>query len=183
MFDRLFFEADLPKDKLPEEIRNQDMSELEFQTSDLSREMDTWSVSTAGELFLHETEKNIVKNAGSAEGFFIEEKPQGIKKVEETKSVRFYRVFETKELDYWVSFDALFHKGSLLLVDINEVKEIDKEEREEACARAKEFVEFQIERQNRKTYFLLKPLKLAIGLCLVALHWLGRNLSQAHSKL
>ena len=183
MFDRLFFEADLPKDKLPKEIRDQDMSELEFQTSDLNRQMDTWSVSTAGELFLHEVEKNFVKSAESAEGFFIEEKPQGIKKIEETKSICFYRVFETEEKDYWISFDALFHKGTLLLVDVKEINEINKEEREEAQARAKEFVENRIEEQKRKTYFLFKPFKLIIGLCLIALHWLGRNLSQIHSKL
>ena len=37
MFDRIYFEADLPLDKLPEEIRDQDISELEFQKSEKSR--------------------------------------------------------------------------------------------------------------------------------------------------
>ena len=48
MFDRIYFEADLPLDKLPEEIRDQDISELEFQTSDLGNCTDTWSVSSRG---------------------------------------------------------------------------------------------------------------------------------------
>ena len=63
MFDRLFFEAELPKADLPEEIRDQDMSELEFQTSDLNQEMDVWSVSTAGELFNHQAENNVVESS------------------------------------------------------------------------------------------------------------------------
>ena len=183
MFDRLYFEADLPREELPEEIKSQDMSELEFQTHDLNKEMDTWSVSTAGELFLHEVEQNITKNDSSAQGFIVEETPLGIKKVEETKSVHFYRIFEGEEKDYWVSFDALFHKGKLLLVEVNEVNTVDKQERAEAKARANEFMKGFQEQQTRKTPLLLKPIKLIFGLCLVALHWTGKNLSQLHSKL
>ena len=160
MFDRLYFEADLPREELPEEIKSQDMSELEFQTHDLNKEMDTWSVSTAGELFLHEVEQNITKNDSSAQGFIVEETPLGIKKVEETKSVHFYRIFE-----------------------VNEVNTVDKQERAEAKARANEFMKGFQEQQTRKTPLLLKPIKLIFGLCLVVLHWTGKNLSQLHSKL
>jgi len=183
MFDRLFFEAELPTDNLPEEIKDQDMSELEFQTHDLYKEMDTWSVSTAGELFLHEVEQNIVNGKDSSEGFILEEKPLGIKKVEETKSVHFYRVFECKDLDYWVSFDALFHKGKLVLVELNEINEIDKEQRKEAKIKADKFMESYKERQERKTHAILKPVKLLLGLFLVALHWVGKSISGIHSKL
>ena len=42
MFDRIYFEADLPLDKLPKEVKDQDISELEFQTDDLGNSMDTW---------------------------------------------------------------------------------------------------------------------------------------------
>jgi len=183
MFDRLYFEADLPKEELPEEIKSQDMSELEFQTHDLNKEMSTWSVSAAGELFLHEVERNITKNNAAPQGFVIEETPLGIKKIEETKSIHFYRVFDSKERDYWVSFDALFHKGTLLLVEVNEVNEIDKEERADAKAKANELMKDFQERQARKTPLLLRPIKFIFGLCLVALHWTGSNLSQLHSKL
>ena len=183
MFDRLFFEAELPKSELPEEIRDQDMSELEFQTSDLNREMDLWSVSTAGELFIHEVEQNLIKDEGSSEGFIIEEKPLGIKRIEDTKSVHFYRVFEGKENDYWISFDALFHKGKLLLVEVNEINTIDKSKREKAKIDAEEFMNKYKERQERKTNFLIKPFKFAIGITLVALHFVGSRLSNLHSNL
>lgn len=183
MFDRLFFEAELPKSELPEEIRDQDMSELEFQTSDLNREMDLWSVSTAGELFIHEVEQNITKDEASSEGFIIEEKPIGIKRIEDTKSVHFYRVFEGEENDYWISFDALFHKGKLLLVEVNEITTIDKSKREKARADAEKFMDKYKERQERKTNFLIKPFKFAIGITLVALHFVGSRLSKFHSNL
>ena len=179
MFDRLFFEADLPRQDLPEEIRHQDMSELEFQTSDLSQEMDIWSVSAAGELFIH----NIIKDDSSSEGFMVEEKPLGIKKMEQTTSVHFYRIFEGKENDYWVSFDALFRKGELVSVDLNEFNTVNKEERQKAKSEAKEFMEKYKQRQERKTHFLIKPFKIAIGLGLVALHFVGSRLSKLHSNL
>lgn len=183
MFDRIIFEAALPIKELPEEIRSQDMSELEFQTSDLGSSMNTWSVSTAGELFLHEVEKNFVKDDSSDRGFILEEKPLGIKKVEETKSVHFYRVFESEESDYWVSFDALFHKGELLLVEVNQISKINKEERKEAKARAQEFLDGHKEKTKWRKYKALAPFKLLIGLLLVSLHWTGSNLSKLHSRL
>jgi len=183
MFDRLFFEAELPRDDLPKEIRDQDMSELEFQTSDLNQEMDLWSVSTAGELFFHEVEKNIIKNDENSQSIMVEEKPLGIKKVEDTKSVHFYRVFEGEENDYWVSFDALFHKGKLVLVDVNEVNAINKEERQKAKASANEFMQKIKEKQEKKTNVIVKPIKFIIGLSLVILHFVGSRLSKFHSDL
>tara|TARA_R100000742_G_C4270312_1_gene88981 strand:- start:627 stop:1226 length:600 start_codon:yes stop_codon:yes gene_type:complete len=183
MFDRLFFEADLPKKELPEEIKDQDMSEVEFQTSDLNGSMDTWSVSTAGELFYHEVEQNITKDDDSERGFVVEESQTGIKKVEDTKSVHFYRVFEGEEQDYWVSFDALFHKGKLLLVELNDVSTVNRQERIQAKANAEKFMQEYKARNERKTSPFLKPVKLFIGLSLVLLHWVGRNISNLHSKL
>ena len=183
MFDRLFFEAELPKADLPEEIRDQDMSELEFQTSDLNQEMDVWSVSTAGELFYHEVEKNIVESDEDSKSFMVEETPMGIKKIEETKSVHFYRVFEGEENDYWISFDALFHKGKLVLVDVNEINTINKDEREKARASANEFMQKVKERQEKKTNIIIKPFKFIIGLSLVVLHFVGSRLSKFHSDL
>ena len=182
MFDRIIFEADIPIKELPEEIRTQDMSELEFQTSDLGNSMSTWSVSSAGELFLHEAERSFTKDDSSDGGFLLEEKHLGIKKIEETKSVHFYRVFESEESDYWVSFDALFHKGELLLVDVNQISKINKEERENAKARAQEFLDGYEEKRKRK-YKMLAPFKLLIGLALISLHWTGSNLSKLHPRL
>lgn len=183
MFDRIFFEADLPTEDLPKEIKSQDTSELEFQTSDLGKNMETWSVSTAGELFQHDVEQELVKDESSEEGFVIKEKHNGINKVEKTTSVHFYRVFEAEDKDYWVSFDALFHKGKLVLVDLNEIHEVDKEQRTQAKERAEKFMQDFKEKAELKRYKLMAPFKFVLGLFLVSLHWLGRNLSDIHSKL
>ena len=183
MFDRIFFEADLPTEDLPEEIKDQDISELEFQTSDLGRNMETWSVSTAGELFQHEVEQELIKDDSSEEGFVVKEKHNGIKKVEKTTSVNFYRVFETEDKDYWVSYDALFHKGKLVLVDLNEMHEVDKEQRTQAKEQAEKFMKEFKEKAEHKGYKLMAPVKFILGVFLVTLHWTGRNLSNLHSKL
>ena len=181
MFDRIYFEADLPLEKLPKELQSQDISELEFQTSDLGNGMDTWSVSSAGELFFHEVEQEIIK--GSQESFAVKENHKGIRKTEETTSIHFYRIFECEEKDYWVSFDALFHKGKLILVDLNELNEVDKEERQKAKSQAEQFMKDMQAKMDRKTNPLLYPIKFVIGLSLVALNWLGRNLSIINSKI
>jgi len=184
MFDILLFEAPLPKEELPSGIKALDFSELEFQTTDLSKTMDTWSVSSAGDLFVHESDSSFVKDEDHPMGGYIKEIPKGIKRVEETKSVHFYRVFEGDEkTDYWVSFDALFRKGSLISVDLNNIEEVPAEERKKAQEHAKEMAERNIKSKNNKLNPLLKPIKFALGLFLVLLHFTGKNVTKLHSRL
>jgi hypothetical protein len=184
MFDVLLFEAPLPKEGLPSGIKDLDFSELEFQTTDLSKSMDTWSVSNAGSLFVHECDSSFVKDESHPMGGYIKEIPKGIKHIEETKSVHFYRVFEGDEkTDYWVSFDALFRKGNLISVDLNNVEEVPAEERKKAQEHAKEMAEKTMKSRNSKLNLMLKPIKLALGLFLISLHFIGRNITKLHSKL
>jgi len=183
MFDHILFEAELPKKGLPSEISTIDMSGVEFQTTDLSKSMDTWSVSTAGELFFHESESSFVKDESYPMGGYFQENHKGIKRVEETKSIHFYRVFEGKDKDYWVSYDALFRKGDLVSVDLNSVEEIDQKTRKEAQQKAKEIAEEIENRVTRKSSLISKPLKLLTGIFLVCLHFAGRNVAKLHSKL
>ena len=183
MFDHILFEAELPKKGLPSEISTLDMSEVEFQTTDLSKSMDTWSVSTAGELFFHESEPSFVKDESHPMGGYFQEDMKGIKRVEDTKSIHFYRVFEGENKDYWVAYDALFRKGNLVSVDLNSVEEVDQETRIEAQQKAKEIAQEIENRATRKTSFISKPFKLMTGLFLVCLHFVGRNVARLHSKL
>ena len=183
MFDLLLFEAKLPTEDLPKFIAESDLSEAEFQTTDLNKTMDMWSVSSAGELFIHETDSSFVKDEEHPLGGYFKETPKGIKRVEETKSVHFYKVFEGESSDYWVSFDALFRKGELVSVDLGEVEEVPKEKRLEAQKKAMEIAEKMEESATRKTNLLIKPIKFLIGLFLVCLHFVGSRVSQLHSKL
>jgi len=181
MFDLLLFEAKLPTEDLPKFIAESDLSEAEFQTTDLSKTMDTWSVSPAGELFIHESDSSFVKDEKHPLGGYFKEIPKGIKRVEETKSVHFYKVFEGKSGDdYWVSFDALFRKGDLVSVDLAEATKVPREERLEAQKKVQEIIK---ENAHRKTNILIKPVKFLIGLFLVSLHFVGSRVSQLHSKL
>ena len=184
MFDLLLFEARLPTEDLPKFIAESELSEAEFQTTDLSRTMDTWSVSSAGELFIHESDSSFVKDKKHPLGGYFKEIPKGIKRVEETKSIHFYKVFEGKEGDdYWVSFDALFRKGDLVSVDLGEATKVPREERLEAQKKAREIAEEMKENVHRKTNVLIKPVKFLIGLFLVSLHFVGGKMSRLHSKL
>jgi hypothetical protein len=184
MFDVLLFEAPLPKEGLPSEIKDLDFSEEEFQTTDLNRGMDTWSVSNAGELFMHECDSSFVKDETHPMGGYMKEIPKGLKLMEETKSVHFYKVFEgNKKTDYWVSFDALFRKGNLVSVDLNNVEEVPAEERKKAQKHAEEIAKKTLRRENNKLSPLLKPIKFTVGLLLIALHFVGKNVSKLHAKL
>lgn len=184
MFDVLLFEAPLPKEGLPSAIKDLDLSELEFQTTDLSKSMDTWSVSNAGSLFIHECDSSFIKDKDHPMGGYIKEIPKGIKHIEETKSVHFYRVFEGDEkTDYWISFDALFRKGKLVSVDLNNIEEVPAEERKKAQEHAKEMAEKTMKFKNNKLNPLLKPVKFTLGLFLVSLHFVGKNVTKLHSRL
>jgi len=184
MFDVLLFEAPLPREGLPSGVKDLDLSELEFQTTDLNKSMDTWSVSNAGELFIHECDSSFIKDEDHPMGGYIKEVPKGIKHVEETKSVHFYRVFEGDEkTDFWVSFDALFRKGKLVSVDLNHVENVPAEERKRAQEHVKEITGKSLRLRNSKSRLLLKPIKFTLGLFLIALHFVGRNITKVHSKL
>ena len=183
MFDTLLFEAELPREKLPENVKDIDLAEAEFQTTDLSKSMDTWSGSSAGKLFLHESDSSFVKDEDHPMGGYIKETPKGIKHIEETKSIHFYKVFEgDDETDYWVSFDALFRKGNLISVDLCQVEEVPAEARKEAQEKAKEFAEATMKRKSRIS-FVTKPFKHLLGFLLIGLAFVGRNIGKVHSKL
>jgi len=183
MFDTFLFEAELPTEKLPDFIKETNLSEAEFQTTDLNKTMDTWSVSNAGKLFLHETDSSFVKDEEHPLGGYIKETPKGITHVEETKSVHFYKVFEgNDETDYWVSFDALFRKGNLVSVDLCQIEEVPAEARKEAREKAKEFAENVLKRKSTLK-LATKPLKYLIGIFLIGLAFMGRNIGRLHSKL
>ena len=183
MFDTLLFEAELPKEKLPEQVKEIDLTEAEFQTTDLSKSMDTWSVSSAGKLFLHECTSSFVEDTSHPMGGYIKEVPEGIKHMEETKSIHFYKVFEgNDETDYWVSFDALFRKGNLISVDLCQVEEVPAAARKEAQEKAKEFAEATMKRKSRIS-FVTKPFKHLLGFLLIGLAFVGRNMGKLHSKL
>ena len=184
MFDVLLFEAPLPREGLPSGIRDLDLSEVEFQTTDLSKTMDTWSVSNAGDLFIHECDSSFVKDKDHPLGGYIKEIPKGLKLIEETKSVHFYKVFEGNgKTDYWISFDALFRKGKLVSVDLNNIEEVPAEEREKAQKHAEKIAERALKSRNNKLKPFLKPIKFALGLFLVSLHFIGKNTTKLHSKL
>ena len=186
MFDTLLFEAELPREKLPEFIKGTDLSEAEFQTTDLNKTMDTWSVSCAGKLFLHESSSSFVTDDSHPMGGYIKEIPKGIKHVEETKSIHFYKVFEgDDETDYWVSFDALFRKGNLVSVDLSQVEEVPAEARLEAQEKAKEIAENVMKTSSirKKLRLIAKPLKYLLGMLLIGLAFVGRNMGKLHSKL
>ena len=116
-------------------------------------------------------------------GGYIKETPKGIKHIEETKSIHFYKVFEgDDETDYWVSFDALFRKGNLISVDLCQVEEVPAEARKEAQEKAKEFAEATMKRKSRIS-FVTKPFKHLLGFLLIGLAFVGRNIGKVHSKL
>ena len=185
MFDSLLFEAELPKGSLPKFIQDQDLSSLEFQTTDLNRSMDTWSVSPAGKLYMHETESRFMKNEEHPEGGFFKDVPLGIKHMEETQSIHFYRVFEDEDQDkdWWVSYDALFRKGELVSVDLHNSEEVPKESRDRAREELSKAMNEARKQRDSKTPIILKPVKFLLGLILVCLHATGRNLVKMHSKL
>lgn len=186
MFDTFLFEAELPTEKLPEFIRKVDLAEVEFQTTDLNKTMDTWSVSCAGKLFLHECSSSYVEDDSHPLGGYIKEIPKGIKHVEETKSIHFYKVFEgNDETDYWVSFDALFRKGNLVSVDLSQIEEVPAEARKEAQEKAREIAQNVMKTSNtyKRLRPIAKPLKFLLGMLLIGLAFVGRNMGKLHSKL
>ena len=130
LFDYIVCEHPLP---LPEEAKGfksefkkgviapVDWSEFEFQTKSLENCLESYVIAEDGLLYLELGKPNDI--------FQKSEKLEGIERVFYTGELRFYGLHMEEKLDYWMEFKALFWKGEMKEVTLEEWREEDNSER------------------------------------------------------
>ena len=181
MFDYVYCEYPLP---LPEETKNfktnfkegvkapLDWSKFEFQSKDFGGFLEKYTIEEDGQIYKEIIEREIVENGSDFPD--IIEKSGGIEKVEHTGEVHFYGVHMDKEYDHWIEFKALFWKGELKEIYLEEYKKEDNSSRvasqEKIFKKVKEAQKKQLHRSQRlKSYYNL--IVRFIAGCGIKLFW------------
>ena len=168
MFDYLFCEYPLP---LPEEAKNLkadfakgvkapiNWSEFEFQTKDFGGNLEKYTIEEDGQIYKEIINREVVEGTdGTIE---MVEKSDGIEKISHTGEVIFYGLHLDDDNDYWVEFTALFWKGELKEISLNEWSVESNKERKEAQERLSQTIKKMTKTKSKwwfpfyKLYFMI----------------------------
>ena len=172
LFDYIKSEYKLPiPQEVLEDLSDTDWEEVEFQTKsfDSGGSLDNYEISVDGSIYI-ETFK--VKEGGG----LLDKVRTGIEKIDYTGELVFYTDLLSKDWDYWIEFKALFYKGELKEIELNEFEKNDPTERLKMEKMIKEnFSEF-LEQQNSWWYKIFYVVTLPIRLLLAIIKFILSSL-------
>ena len=166
LFDYVKSEYKLP---LPQEVvddlSDTDWDEVEFQTKSFDwPTLDAYEISEEGSIYME-----VYNRTGEG---LLDRTRTGIEKIDYTGELIFYTDLMSKEWDYWIEFKALFFKGELKEIELNELEKKDPKEREEMEELIqKNFSKF-VEQRNSRWRKLLTVAAFPIRLLLAITKWL-----------
>ena len=172
LFDYIKSDYKLPiPQEVLEDLSDMDWDEVEFQTKsfDSGGSLDTYEISVDGSIYI-ETFKT--KEGGG----LLDRVRTGIEKVDYTGELIFYTDLVSKDWDYWIQFKALFYKGELKEVELDELEKNDPAERLKIEKMIKKNFSKFLEQRNslwRKIlYVLMLPFMLLLALIKLILGFL-----------
>ena len=197
MLDTVICEYELP---LPKEIEELESSpawnKIQFQTKSITNQdgghelfggfMDSYTIEDDGQIY-----KDVLERAHEVDedGYsFVHEKDNGIEKVYFTGDLVFSTTLQEDSHDYWVEFSALFWKGELKEIKLNEWKREDNSGRLEAHEKLMHAIDQKKKSEESNIYkikeFFKKPVRLIfyavkflLGLIVRFIWWLERRLT------
>ena len=164
MLDFVLCEYELPLPKEAEALDPPpDWGNLEFQTKSFLNAfderdfyIDKYNISEDGQLYKDDVKREFVLNEDG--GVALDEKENGIIRVDFTGRLDFWTIHLDKEYDYYVEFATLFWKGDLKEIDLKEWKREDNKQRLEAHKQFSEQVSKAIKRGDSKIYSVYKKI-------------------------
>ena len=171
LLDTVTCEYPLPLGDKPKELESPpDWAKIEFQTSSFSTMEDMWGPPNAytiednGDVYKSCTERKLVEDE---EGILdIKERDDGIERVEHTGEVIFQTVHLEEKHDHIISFKALFWKGDLKEIDLEEWKTTDNAARLEAQEKFKSKMQTLIAAENKWHKKFFEPFKICVRVIL-----------------
>ena len=191
MFDYITCDYPLPLPKEAEELKSSpNWSEMQFQTKsigdgdlfDVDSFMESYSIEEDGQIYKSITKREWLE----PEGPWVE-KDDGIEKIEHTGEIVFNNFHPEEKYDYWIEFSALFWKGNLKEIKLNEWKKEDNSRRlkasEELTTEMKRQREVRDSTPHKIKNFIKKPIQLLFDIVKLLLGLIVRLIWWMESKL
>ena len=170
LFDYVKSEYKLP---IPQEVLDDlcdtDWEEIEFQTKSFDLPtLDSYEISEEGSIYMETYDR-------TGEGL-LDRTKTGIEKIDYTGELIFYVDLMSKEWDYWIEFKALFFKGELKEIELNELEKQDPKERLKMEKLIKDSFSKFLRRKNslwsKVFYVVTLPLRLLLAIIKLILSFL-----------
>lgn len=129
LFDTIFCEMELPlTDEIKKELSNINWKEVDFQTKDLNRSMDSYKIDKDGNLFFVKVEGDMVdcKESFSGKRFvetnktFIADTHFGV--------IEFYHYIDQNDFNYWVEFKSKIDDGKVRSIELTKFEKRDNKQ-------------------------------------------------------
>ena len=166
LFDYVKSEYKLP---LPQEVLDDlgdtNWDEVEFQTKSFDfPTLDAYEISEEGSIYME-----VYNRTGEG---LLDRTRTGIEKIDYTGELIFYTDLMSKKWDYWIEFKALFFKGELKEIELNELEKKDPEERLEMEKLIQENFSKFVNRENSWWTKALGVITLPVRLLLAIIKWI-----------
>ena len=166
LFDYVKSEYKLP---LPQEVLDDlgdtNWDEVEFQTKSFDfPTLDAYEISEDGSIYME-----VYNRTGEG---LLDRTRTGIEKIDYTGELIFYTDLMSKKWDYWIEFKALFFKGELKEIELNELEKKDPEERLEMEKLIQENFSKFVDRKNSWWTKALGVITLPVRLLLAIIKWI-----------
>ena len=166
LFDYVKSEYKLP---LPQEVLDDlgdtNWDEVEFQTKSFDfPTLDAYEISEEGSIYME-----VYNRTGEG---LLDRTRTGIEKIDYTGELIFYTDLMSKKWDYWIEFKALFFKGELKEIELNELEKKDPEERLEMEKLIQENFSKFVDRKNSWWTKALGVITLPVRLLLAIIKWI-----------
>jgi hypothetical protein len=159
---------------LAEIIDPPDWQEVDFQTDSFFTPqkglfIDNYTISEDGQLYKDIVEREVAENK---DGFSeIKEKNNGIEKQDYTGEINLYGIHLEEEYDFYVTFRALFWKGDLKELLLDQCDKNSNEKRKESQRKLKEQLK-KIQKEEKEQNVVLSFFKNILILFLFLIRWI-----------
>ena len=174
MIDTVTCEYALPiSGCLTEIIDPPDWQEVDFQTDSFFSPqkglfIDDYTISEDGQLYKEIVEREVTETESGFDE--IKEKNKGIEKQDYTGEINLYGIHLEEEYDFYVTFKALFWKGDLKELLLDQCDKNDNSKRKESQLKLKEQMK-EMQKEKKEQSVVLSFLKNILILFLFLIRW------------
>jgi len=183
MFDYLKCEYPLVIPEALKEDEGFDIEKLEFQTYSFPPScMDEYEITEDGQLYKWEIERRVEKN-GKDNQLELREIKKDLTKEDYTGEVTFSSLYLGEKIDYFMEYKAVFWKGDLKELNLENVEEEDSSVRKKAQKKLNNYVSNLEKKKNKWWFPLTNVLRKVVMFINFLIRWVLGKLVQLTWKV
>ena len=162
MFDYIVCEYPLPVSELQKEMQAlPDWEKVDFQTKTFDNSLQTFTISEDGLIYEHKTEREWVEDEKSPNHLQLMETDAGIERRDYTGELNFYGLYLDKKYDFFLEFEALFWKGELKEIVLQNYNKEDNSKRKSSEEELKQIFK-KIGEKEAKPWYRIFSIYVAV---------------------